>query len=164
MKQTLDFIIRGSEVTRYHTVRLITEETVGHHSQMVALLCWLVDPGCSRNLLVAALAHDLAEHVLGDIPAPSKREFGIGEQVNALEERLLGNAGFGVKLDPEEKRLLKFADNLQGLIKCGREIEMGNYRMKEVFDRYRSYLEAGVMIGREKELFELTLDYFNERK
>lgn len=161
MKLTLDFIIRGAEVTRYHTVKTIVEETVGHHSQMVALLCWLVDPNCSRNLLVAALAHDLAEHVLGDIPAPSKREFGIGEQVNALEDRLLDNAGLAVRLDLEEKRLLKFADNLQGLIKCGREIEMGNRVMRGVFNRYRSYLEANVMVGREKELFNLVLEYFD---
>ena len=164
MRKTLDFIIRGAEVTRYHTVRTIVDETVGHHSQMVALLCWLVDPDCSRNLLVAALSHDLAEHVLGDIPAPSKREFGIGEQVNALEDRLLMSAGFSSHLDKEEKRLLKFCDNLQGLIKCGREIELGNRRMQEVFDRYRSYIESTVLLGREKELFDLVLEYFNERK
>jgi 5'-deoxynucleotidase YfbR-like HD superfamily hydrolase len=164
MKETLNFIIRGAEVTRYHTVKTLVDETVGHHSQMVALLCWLVDPNCSRNLLVAALAHDLAEHVLGDIPAPSKREFGIGESVNALEDRLLKNAGLGVQLDEHEKRLMKFADNLQGLIKCGREVQMGNRRLREVFDRYRSYLEANVMIGREKNLFNLVLEYFDERK
>lgn len=161
MKETLNFIIRGAEVTRYHTVKTLVEETVGHHSQMVALLCWLADPHCSRNVLVAALTHDLAEHVLGDIPAPSKREFGIGEQVNALEDRLLRDAGLAVQLNEDEKKLVKFADNLQGLIKCGREVEMGNYRMMDVFDRYRSYLEAGVMLGKQKDLFNLVLEYFD---
>jgi 5'-deoxynucleotidase YfbR-like HD superfamily hydrolase len=164
LKETLNFIIRGAEVTRYHTVKTLVDETVGHHSHMVAMLCWVVYPNCSRDLLVAALAHDLAEHVVGDCPAPAKRELGIGESVNALEERLLKSAGLDVRLDDYEKHLLKFADNLQGLIKCGREIEMGNKRLQSVFDRYRSYLEANVMIGREKELFNLVLEYFNESK
>lgn len=162
MKESLLFIIKGAEVTRYHTVKTLTEETVAHHSQMVALICWLIKPECSRELLVAALVHDLAEHVLGDIPAPSKREFGIGESVSALEDKLLDAAGLGVQLTSEEKHTLKFADNLQGLIKCGREIQMGNRQFQIVFDRYKSYLEDKVLINREKELFNIVLDYFNE--
>ena len=160
MKQTLDFIIRGSEVTRYHTVRTIFPESVGEHSQMVALLCYLIDPSCSRELLVAALAHDLAEHVLGDIPAPAKRQFGIGEQVNELEDKLLADAGFDLQLTDEEWRILKFGDIFQGMIKCGREISLGNSKLRDVFDRYCSYAEERMPTGRERELFNIIKEMY----
>lgn len=164
MRNSLKFLIRGAEVTRYHTVRTLVEETVGHHSQMVALICWMVDPKCSQELLLAALVHDLAEHIVGDTPAPAKRELGIGDSVNALEDKLLKSAELSFELTPNEKRVLKFADNLQGMIKCGREVQLGNTEMWDVFERYRSYLEAGVLAGREKELFDLVLEYFHVRK
>ena len=68
MKHTLDFILAGSEVKRYHTVTTLVSETVGHHSHGVAMMCLMFDPMASRQLLMAALFHDLAEHQTGDIP------------------------------------------------------------------------------------------------
>ena len=44
MKQTLDFILAGSDVKRYHTVTTLVSETVGHHSHGVAMLCLLFNP------------------------------------------------------------------------------------------------------------------------
>lgn len=157
MKKTLDFIIAGSEVKRYHTVRTICEETVGHHSHGVAMLCLLLtDYEASSQLLYAALIHDLAESVTGDIPSPTKREYGIGEQVTNLEERLLKGAGFSLpELSKREQRVLKLADIAQGALFCVREVELGNYKMHIVFDRYISYAEQLILVGREAELFNL---------
>ena len=89
MKESLDFILAGSEVLRYHTVTTLMRETVGHHSHGVACLTLLLNPNAGRELLTAALWHDLAEHQTGDIPSPAKREYGIGEQV----ARRSGEAG-----------------------------------------------------------------------
>jgi 5'-deoxynucleotidase YfbR-like HD superfamily hydrolase len=154
MKKLLDFIVAGSEVKRYHTLRTIQEETVGHHSHMVALLCCvLTEP--TPNLLFAALIHDLAEHQLGDIPSPAKREYGIGEQVNEMEQRLLEDVGLFTDgdLTKEEKRALKLADIFQGMIFCNSELQLGNKKMQLVLDRYKSYAEDMILVGIERELF-----------
>jgi len=155
MNSRLNFIISGSEVTRYHTVRTLTEETVGHHSHMVAMLCVVLwEEGYpSSALLIGALVHDLAEHQTGDIPSPAKREYGIGEQVSELEERLLRSACLDVELSKKEARTLKMADLAQGALFCVRELQLGNQLASVVYDRYLSYAESMVLVGRERELF-----------
>jgi len=157
MKDRLNFIISGSEVVRYHTVRTLTSETVGHHSHMVAMLCIILHPeGCpSPNLLWGALAHDLAEHQTGDIPSPAKREYGIGDQVSELEERLLRSVNLDVNLSKLEARILKLADLAQGALFCVRELQLGNTLMKIVYERYKSYAEGMVLVGKERELFNV---------
>lgn len=157
MKNTIDFITSGSEVKRYHTVTTLREETVGHHSHGVAMLCMvLTDYQASSQLLESALMHDLAEHITGDIPSPAKREYGIGDQVSALEFRLLRDAALPVyALNQNEIRILKLADIAQGALFCAREVELGNAKMRIVFDRYIAYAEQMVLVGRERELFNL---------
>jgi len=143
MLQTLEFILSGSEVKRYHTVTTLTTETVGHHSHGVAMLCLLLRPNSSKELLRAALCHDLAEHVTGDIPSPAKRLYGIGEQVSELEKTLLMRANLpNDLLTDDEARTLKLADIAQGALYCLREVELGNRRMLEICARYMSYYDA----------------------
>ena len=156
MKDKLNFITAGSEVTRYHTVKTLTAETVGHHSHGVAMICLLIC-GCkiSAELLKAALCHDLAEHQTGDIPSPAKRAYGIGEQVNELEDKILRSVGLSIEITPDEARVLKLADIAQGALFCVREMQMGNSGMRYVYERYRSYAEGFVLLGRERELFNL---------
>jgi 5'-deoxynucleotidase YfbR-like HD superfamily hydrolase len=156
MKTTLKFMLAGSEVTRYHTVTTLRRETVGHHSHGVALICRLLDPAASAQLLTAALLHDLAEHEVGDIPSPAKRAYGIGEQISELETRLLAGAGLSLPLLTEaEKRTLKLADIAQGALFCAREITLGNRNMMAVFERYMSYANEKILVGRERELFDI---------
>lgn len=162
MKEMLDFYLAGSEVHRYHTVRTLAPETVGHHSHGVAMLTLaLTDWKASSALLRAALVHDLAEHQTGDIPSPAKREYGIGKQVEELEHRLMSAAGVYVPhLYEDEERTLKLADIAHGALYCVRELELGNRRMAEIFDRYMSYARDMILVGRERELF----DYIQQRR
>lgn len=163
MKKKLEFMLAGSEVTRYHTVRTICQETVGHHSHGVALIAAFLSGGNPRaELLVAALVHDLAEHVLGDIPAPSKRAFAIGNQVSELEEKLLYGVDLKVDLSSEDARILKLADIAQGALFCIREIELGNSGMRVVYHRYKSYAEEKLLTGLERELFDLIQERYEE--
>lgn len=156
MKQTLDFIINGAEVKRYHTVKTHTQETVGHHSHGVATLCLLFDPNPSTSLLKAALLHDLTEQFTGDIPSPAKRELGIANDIGVLEKRLMQNAGISMPaLSNNERRTLKLADIAHGALFCLKEMSMGNVDIKKVYDRYISYAEELNLEGREKEIFNL---------
>lgn len=156
MKDTLNFIIAGSEVTRYHTVTTLVKETVGHHSHGVAMLALLLNPLASRQVLMAALFHDLAEHQTGDIPSPAKRQFGIGDKVDELEHRLMRAAGIVMpELTPDDARTVKLADLAQGALFCVREISLGNSRMRTVLDRYLAYAQEMILVGRERELFNI---------
>ena len=163
MKEQLQFITAGSEVKRYHTVRTLQEETVSHHSFGVAMYCYLLGYP-SAELLIAALTHDLAEHQLGDIPSPAKRQYGIGDQVNALEERLLRDVGFDFTLSESEKRTLKLADIFQGMSFCLREIQLGNSGMRGIFQRYASYADEKVLVGDEKKLYNTIMEFYNDCK
>lgn len=166
MKEQITFLLDGANVTRYHTVPTLITETVGHHSHGVALLTCMLSPvEPSANLIFAALTHDLAEHQTGDIPAPSKRRFGIGDQINALEERLLENSGWASEeLTAVEVRTLKLADVAQGALFCVEEIKRGNSRMKAVLGRYLSYASEMELVGIERNLFNLIEEMANERE
>lgn len=143
MRSTLQFILSGSEVKRYHTVTTLQTETVGHHSHGVAMLCLMLHPNASSRLLKAALIHDLAEHVTGDIPSPAKRLYGIGEQVSDLEETLLAASGLpSPHLTDDEARTLKLADIAQGALFCIREVELGNHRLLDICSRYMDYYDS----------------------
>ena len=156
MREMIQFFMNGASVTRYHTVTTIQRESVGHHSHGVALICYILDPECYKYVLLAALLHDLAEHQTGDIPSPAKREYGIGEQVDQLESKLLNCAGLSLPImTKEEMRTLKIADIAQGALFCAKEIALGNKSMRIIFDRYIGYAEGMALAGRERELFNI---------
>ena len=156
MKKSLLFARAGSEVMRYHTLTTLVKETVGHHSHMVAMISHILDSQCSREVLLAALTHDLAEQATGDIPSTSKRLYGVGDQVTALENTVMTAAGLQFpNLTDYEKRLLKLADIAQGALFCAREISLGNRRMRAAFDNYMSYATGMDLVGIEEELFEI---------
>lgn len=155
MKDAIGFIVGGGEVRRYHTMFTIQQETVGHHSHAVACLVLLLNPEARRELLMAALYHDLAEQHTGDIPSPAKREYGIGEQVADLEMRLINAAGLTwPDLYESEERVLKLADLAHGALSCAREMSLGNRRMEAVFNRFMGYAKNMNLQNQEETLFD----------
>jgi 5'-deoxynucleotidase YfbR-like HD superfamily hydrolase len=164
MEKTLQFIIDGSAVKRFHTVTTITQDTVGHHSHNVAMLCLLMDITASKALMMAALFHDLSEHITGDIPSPAKREYGILSQVSDLEESLMREAGVVFpSLSDKDKRTLKLADIASGAIFCATEVNLGNTKLKKIFDTYMSYARQMVLKGRERLLFDVIEEMINDK-
>lgn len=159
MRDTLQFIVAGSEVTRYHTVRTIERESVGHHSHGVACLLLLLNPWASRRSLITALWHDLAEHQTGDIPSPAKQSLNISNKAHELELQIMANAGLEMpELTAEEARTLKLADLAQSALFCAQELSMGNRRMQPVFDCSIAHAEKMTPIGRERKLFDAIKD------
>ncbi len=164
MRNKVEFMMAGADVMRYHTVRTIQAETVGHHSHGVAMFCFWIAGVPSRELLLAAMFHDLAEHQLGDIPSPAKKKYGIGEQVNELERQLLESMDMGVCLADSEKRTLKLADIFQGMVFCLKEIRLGNKQQSVIFDRYASYAEDMILVGNERYIYNVIQEMYNECK
>ena len=163
MKDTIQFIAAGAEVTRYHTVFTFNNETVGHHSHGVAMMVLMMKPDASASLLKAALYHDLAEQVVGDIPSPAKRQFGLGERLDKLELAVIAEAGIeNPKLTDEEARVLKLADIAQGALFCAREMQLGNVRLAPVYSRYLSYAFTLGLEGRAEKVFNAITEIAHE--
>lgn len=142
----LVFARSGGETERYHTERTLQRDTVGHHSFNVAWLVVLLcqsEEKCRSQLVMAALAHDLAEHKTGDMPAPAKRSVpGLKEACDAAELAMLGSVGmhYETELTPDEKRTLKFADALDGMLFCVGEAALGSKRVVNMYTNFRTYV------------------------
>lgn len=139
----IDFIERGGRTERMHTVPTLKSQNVAAHSYGVAWLCWLFSKeNPSMLLIMAALSHDVAEHVTGDAPAPTKRYLGIREAVARWEDELIWGAGLPVfGLEDEEVRILKLADATELIMHCVREVQLGNRtpQLNEMFSNASAY-------------------------
>lgn len=144
MHNKLNLIMRGGRVKRYHVMDTLKQQTVAEHSFGVAWLVYQLSEGMpSVDLLMASLAHDVAECETGDLPAPAKKKLGISEQFAKYEDDILDGAGvepFYVRLSDAERKILKFADTSELMLYCIREMSLGNMAMQEVYERGASYL------------------------
>jgi 5'-deoxynucleotidase YfbR-like HD superfamily hydrolase len=96
-------------------------QTKGAHAFSVAQHCVLVEdivhtlrPRAGRKLRLAALLHDAAEYVIGDLISPFKAAVGL--DYKAFEERLMRairlRAGLPAVEDAEDTALIKRADRI----------------------------------------------------
>jgi 5'-deoxynucleotidase YfbR-like HD superfamily hydrolase len=146
--EILSFIRAGLAVVRYHGKAVNVRETVGQHSAGVALLLVATWPrdvlGPLRvELLAAALAHDLPECEIGDIPAPTKRRMGreVRSSINTMELEMLADHDLLQTLTLYEDAWLHFADSADGLIYCTEELLRGNKGLRRVAITYLSYMD-----------------------
>lgn len=158
----LKLLYSGVNTKRYHVVPTIHTETIGHHSHMVASLLVLLYPDCKRNVIIAALFHDLAECMTGDIPSPSKRFMGkeFIDKLDALEEKVfIDNEVVFPELSKEEKHQLKVCDILAGMVRCHYETALGNNHIIESFYNFASYFrEQNCTNKKAQELYDWLYD------
>ena len=132
----------GGDVKRFHTVTMLREHLVSSHSWGVATLLLDIDPNISKELLVAALYHDVAESVTGDVPATTKWRYpAIAELLNNAELEVETDLGIRSDLRQQEKDTLKFADMLDLVLACVEEFNLGNRGAGVVALRGLSYLK-----------------------
>lgn len=109
--------LSGGDVLRYHAEPDVPPQTVSEHSWRVAIILHHLWPDRSY-LLASALYHDVAEGLMGDLPAPIKRWPGIKDALTGLEtdyERLLG---INEELLSDDAARLKCADYLELVAYC----------------------------------------------
>lgn len=135
-------IRKGGAVKRFHTITMLKENLNSSHSWGVATLIQDIAPDCSKDILLAALYHDVAEHITGDVSAPTKWKYpALQEALRRVECEVDANLGINVLLSVEEARLLKFADMADLVLTCVSEYRLGNTEVVEVILRGVTYLE-----------------------
>lgn len=139
---------RSGRVRRFHTTETIKVEDVAQHSFNIQnlLLIMLGTEEVSRDLLLAALTHDMGEIETGDIPANVKKALppAVRAEVEALEKAAVFSIHpkLAVRLSQDEVRYLKIADRLDGLLKCSDEVRLGNTTITQIGERYCDYLST----------------------
>lgn len=100
---------------RYHTVAMQAErQTVGAHSYAVSILIDQLWPDSSKQLIMAALYHDVPEIILGDIPATAKWSYPeIHQAFEKAEQKVMKELDLNFVLSNDEKNRLKMADVLE---------------------------------------------------
>lgn len=121
----------GASIERCHMRPHLLRYSVGHHTCDVLtmlVLCWKathLGAFPRVNLMVAALAHDLAgEPITGDIASPIKRM--LGEKLEAADQRAEEWLGFDVPLTEEEELYLRAADKVECYLWAIDEEKRGN--------------------------------------
>lgn len=122
----------GLQVKRYHTWRVIQQQSNGEHSAQISRIMITVWPDCPRHLLIHAVLHDIGE-MAGDLPYPSKKnDPALKERMNIAEMRvhrkmsekfMLPSAVF---LNEYDQIFFKFCEYLEMWEHCLQEQNMGN--------------------------------------
>ena len=144
-------LARMKYIQRWSLMRTARPETLSEHTaetaQLAHLLCLLARarygaPVRPEAVAVAALYHDAAEILTGDMPTPVKyKSEGMLRAYRAIEAESLHTMRRMLPpdiqpalapyldesgLNEEERRLLKAADRLSAIIKCTEECRTGN--------------------------------------
>tara|TARA_R110000765_G_scaffold20749_2_gene53649 strand:- start:347 stop:865 length:519 start_codon:yes stop_codon:yes gene_type:complete len=140
--QRIKGIRYGGAVIRYHTARSHRAQSVAEHSWGVAQLVLGVIPEPSRELLKAALNHDLPELWTGDVPAPTKWAFPvIADALKDAESQFHDAFATHYHITEVEQRILKFCDMAELVLWALEERKMGNRYMEEVIENGMEVLE-----------------------
>lgn len=122
---------------RWHTEGPLQMQTLADHQWGVAMLAmYLTDNKCTLFLVRAALVHDCAELIIGDIPAPTKWKFGsLLEEAERKAEEEMGITVWLENITPDEQELLSVADRMEALLFSYEELLLGNTRMQWPFEK-----------------------------
>lgn len=156
--EQIEFVRNAGETRRFHTWPMLREQNVAAHSWHVTMILWLLygqcEPGIRMPLMMAGLTHDAPEWLVGDLPAPAKRSMDERIEIKGIdtfrsawgrmEQDILSehSLNFEDMLTPEELRMLKLADCMEGALYCIRERAMGNTLIAEPYRNFFSYIEA----------------------
>lgn len=137
--QIIKTVRAGNQVKRWHTRRMIQDETVGEHTANVLALVFALssDSTPSTALISATLLHDTAEQWTGDIPATAKwSSKALKEAADELEDDKMRENYLTPMIDEitdKEYIILKWADMLDLCYFCLNEMQMGNMQAAEIY-------------------------------
>ena len=123
-----ELIRAGGAVQRYHVLRTVQRQTNAEHQWGVAMIVEELTGGnASKELIMAAMLHDVAEAVTGDTPYTAKqRSPELSAGLHKLEKAVEEDAGINFALTHDENATLKMADMLELMWYCDGESLLGN--------------------------------------
>lgn len=116
----------AADTRRYHTQRMLRQQTVGAHTFNMLMLVNMIDPTARKEVFLAVMHHDLPEHFTGDIPAPIKR---ASPALKVLMDQLESDLAPLYKefdLTPAEHGLVKWVDLMELAMFALEDMNMGN--------------------------------------
>ncbi len=154
-------------IVRWGLKRNTIQENVMEHSWEVATLAHVLalirnryfDGAVDANAIaVAALYHDCAEVITGDLPSPVKYHSPAIEQAyhsieRAAEHELVGLLPAKLKIDfaalmvedilpVEHRQIIKAADTIAAFLKCQAELKAGNNEFEKAAENIKQRLTA----------------------
>lgn len=142
MTDPVKFLREAGRIRRCHSLPVVFGEyNIAHHVYGVMTIILTCHPAPSTALLRAALVHDAAERVVGDVPAPVKwLNSDLARDFRDLERRVLRkNLPGEIKLDAEDERWLASADTLDLWLWAGEQVMMGNACAADVMRNLEDY-------------------------
>ena len=158
----LKLLRKSGYVKRFHTLPTIGEvQSVSAHSWNVTLLINELFPDCGKQLLLAAMYHDVAEVIIGDMPATTKWKYPeLAEVLSQAERKVEEELNIQFALTEREKIILKMCDMLELVLYSAEQLKMGNLYYEEVLsngiryliDKYSNYNEFAIISSVLKQL------------
>lgn len=152
----------AADVLRYHTKRVIRQQSIGAHSFNMLMLINMVAPDARKAVFVAVMHHDLPELMTGDIPAPIKKMHDLlGPLMDSIEAGLaplFRDCG----LTTDEERLVKWADRMELVLWCLEEVRMGNKYCRDTAEKGLMWILESRDMGLPAQADALTTEVIEE--
>ena len=159
------YISRMKYINRWSLMRNSFSENIQEHSHSVAVIAHalgvirrdVLGIACDPNACAtAALYHDAAEILTGDLPTPIKYHNPAIRDAYKQVERVAGDKLLGMlpeklrptyapllnPVDEEVEQLIKAADKLSAWIKCVEEMKAGNLEFRAAAEQTEKALDA----------------------
>lgn len=126
----LKLLRNAARVLRCHNARSLYQQSVGEHTFGVMAVLATVYPEAPARLWKAALFHDAAESVTGDVPAPTKHRFkSLEEALREVEDIVRVDYALEAPLNTHERCVLKYCDYMELALFAIEECDSGNRHM-----------------------------------
>jgi hypothetical protein len=137
------FCYGAGQVKRWHTRDyMIREESVAAHSWNVAMWIMLLHPEPGKALVHAALVHDVAEKMTGDMPRWAKQDPAVGGLFDELEYKVLESKGLQFDLEEDDLVWLKAVDCFDAWMFLRQNVLAGNKLALDGYTRTTAELNS----------------------
>lgn len=129
-------IREGGHTERMHVIPHNMPYSVGKHSWNMIALLWVLHPDPSKELILAAAFHDVAERWGGDTPSFAKNRINpqLGVELRKMELVVDRTLGIDIPLGIPDKDWLNAVDLLELLMYCADDMASGNMHVSTTYD------------------------------
>ena len=126
--------LSAAKIKRYHTAIIVGEQNVGEHTYGVCqLVRHFTNDNWSKELMCAALDHDVLEFYTGDMPHPTKKMFPeLCMELRHVEDDLQQELQMSYRLTEEEQVILRCADLLEAAQFGLYQLALGNQYGRQI--------------------------------